>query len=318
MSAKTAGDRAPVTAQRRVALVGSVLPAVLVGVGLCWWLASPAGPADSAAFSGVALAAAVMVLGLGGLPLLGVQPDARLIVGLGAVWLVFDVLALWFDVAQRSGTGVLAVDVSSFLTGAASSSGELIAAGTAVVALGWAGWAVIAGVDLDGGPTSGALAALAGLGIGAVAVTGHAASHAFEPIVVVAHALSAAWWCGTLAAMAVSINSRNGWRAALPRFSRYAMLAVIVIAASGAVAGVLELGFSAQWWTTGYGRIMVAKIVGLVGLIAIAATQRRRWVPAAQARRTAAEASLRHAVVELLPMMIVLGLAVGLSSTNPG
>jgi len=147
--------------------------------------------------------------------------------------------------------------------------------------------------------------------------------HALGPIVVGAHALAAAWWCGALAALAATVRGRAGWATALPRYSGLALWAVVVLAVTGVVAAVVNLGVvdgagMPVLWATGYGRVVLAKAAALVALIGLAAVHRRRWVPRAQGHRAQADESLRRAAVEVAVMAVALGLAAGLAATAPG
>ncbi|MFT4201289.1 CopD family protein, partial [Gordonia sp. (in: high G+C Gram-positive bacteria)] len=131
-----------------------------------------------------------------------------------------------------------------------------------------------------------------------------------------------AWWCGTLAALAVTVRGRGGWAAALPRFSALALWAVVALAVTGVLAGALNLDVFggrgiAVLWGSGYGRVVVAKTVALVALIAVAAVHRRRWVPQAQRHGGSAGDAVRRAAVEVVVMAVALGLAAGLAGTAP-
>ncbi|MFW0791517.1 copper resistance D family protein [Gordonia sp. CPCC 205333] len=309
-----AGNSAPLTVRRRATLLGAAVPAAFAGLLTCWLLADPTGPGLASTAGVVALIAGVALVGLGCLPLLGAQPSLAAIAGFALVWLVADVIVTWFDVASRAGIPVASVRVGQFVDGVTSSPGEVI---SGVVAMAIIGWALLARRTAEPVIPVTVVGALAGLGIVAPAVTGHAATHTMEPILVVAHVLCAAWWCGSLAAMAMTVTSRNGWRTVLPAFSRHAPIAVGILTVTGLASGAIELGFDADWWTTGYGQVMLAKTLGLAALIGLGAWHRRHWVPEVMARRGTVERSLRSAVVEVALMCVVLGLAAGLASTSP-
>lgn len=295
-------------------LLGVAIPAAFVGLACCWWLSHPSGPELTSTSGTVALIAGVVLFGLGGLPLVGAAPSIPVIAGFALVWLAADVVTIWFDVAARADVAPTAVRVQQFVDGVNSAPGVVIsslAAASIVV------WAAVARRSTRPVTPVVVVAALAGLGIVGPAVTGHAITHPMEPVLVMAHALSAAWWCGTLAAMAMTITGRDGWRTALPVFSRYALFAVGALTVTGLASGAIELGIGSDWWTTGYGRVMLAKAAGLVVLIGLGAWHRRRWVPEVAARRGTAQASLRSAVIEVVVMSAVLGLAAGLATTSP-
>ena len=136
-------------------------------------------------------------------------------------------------------------------------------------------------------------------------------------MLIAVHVLAASWWCGSLAALALTVRGRKGWATVLPVFSRYAQWLVLALIVSGVVAALLELDSISEVWSTGYGRILLAKSVGMVALLAVAADQRRRWLPAANNHRSSEQASLRRAIVEVLLMAVVIGLAAGLGTTAP-
>ena len=139
----------------------------------------------------------------------------------------------------------------------------------------------------------------------------------------VLHQLGAAVWIGGLATLFVALAQRR--RAdelltigrAARRFSQWALLAVVTIALTGTFAAIREVGL--DWdalTTTTYGRLVVAKIVIFVVLIAIATSSRRfthgnlavprRRSSPAQAEGHVRLGDLRRAV----GMEIVLGVAV--------
>ena len=90
-----------------------------------------------------------------------------------------------------------------------------------------------------------------------------------------------------------------------------------MIAVTGVVAALTEIDGPSALFTTGYGRILVAKVVMLAALVGVAIWHRRRWVPAAERHRATEAVSIRNAAVELVLMAVVLGLAAGLSATAP-
>jgi copper transport protein len=128
----------------------------------------------------------------------------------------------------------------------------------------------------------GLAALLASLALGAVAVSGHASSA--EPRVASvlndwAHLAAGAVWLGGIALIALVWGPalrRQGRRArtalaghVLPRFGAVALPAFLVVAATGLVSLVQQLGHVPALWETAYGRVLAVKIA-LVGLIAAA------------------------------------------------
>lgn len=299
------------SSRRRAAVLACIIPTLFVGVGLGWVLAHPAGPAIDAVPSAAALAAAVVLFGLGAVPWLGVEPPRPLIAGFALAWLAAELVALWADLAVRAGVSVWRLGADAFVAGADEAPGKLVAIVAAAAVFGWAVNSTAAAVPVA------VVAALSGLGIAANALAGHAGSHTWEPVSVVVHGLAAAWWCGGLTALAMLVRTRRDWAHALPKFSRSAGWAVAALAVTGVVSGVAELGVGGQWWQTGYGRVMLAKVVLLSGLLLLAGWHRRRWVPAVVAHRSTATTALRSAATEVAVMAVVLGLAAALATTSP-
>lgn len=305
-------DDADIRHLRELAVVAGLL-ALLAGVGLCWVLATPAGPEAVAVPAAVALGAAVLLVGAGALPLIGPAPSPRLIGVAGGVWLAAALVAAWIRTAERAGVAPLSVTVGQFVDSVGSGAGETISVIAAVLVV------VFAVVALSGRATVPVVtvAILAGIGILATSIAGHPGQHTWGPVLIGAHALAAAWWCGTLAAMVLTVRGRRGWIEVLPAFSACALWAVAVIAVTGVVAGLVEIGGLGDVISTGYGRVLLAKVVGLGALVVLGARHRRRWLPRVLRHQASERRSLRIGVGELVLMALVLGLAVGLSSTAP-
>ncbi|MDL9945605.1 CopD family protein [Gordonia sp. ABSL11-1] len=309
-----AGGRASGRGSRiRDLTVPGALLAMLVGVGVCWVLAAPDGPEALAIPAAVAVGAAVLLVGLGSLPTVGLEPSARAIGGVGGAWLIAALVTAWMRTADQAGEAPTSVGVNQFADTIASGAPELIEFIVAGMII------VIAVLDLTErvDPPPAAYAILAGIGVLATSITGHPSQQAIGPVLIGAHALAAAWWCGTLAAMVLTVRGRAGWAAALPVFSARALWAVVVVAVSGVIAGLIEVGGLGEIIESGYGRILLAKLVGMGVLIGQGARHRMTWVPAVERHRGSEADSLRRAAIELLVMGVVLGLAVGLSTTAP-
>lgn len=146
---------------------------------------------------------------------------------------------------------------------------------TAVVAL-----ALVAALTWRRLPRTGA--ALIVLALGAIAASGHAAS-ATPRLAAIAndwlHLVGGALWLGGMAFLAAvwGPSLRRGGdgvrpavaRHVLPAFGRVALPAFVLVAGTGLVSLVLQLGSPSALWTTDYGRLLGLKIV-VVGLIALA------------------------------------------------
>ncbi|ONI82102.1 copper resistance protein CopD [Saccharothrix sp. ALI-22-I] len=152
-------------------------------------------------------------------------------------------------------------------------------------------------------------------------VTGHASNwkyHDYSMISMELHVLGAAAWTGGLAALIVLVAHRRGLLAdALPKFSKLATIALILVSATGLFNGLLELALNpvvalpASLFTTSYGLVLIGKIVCAGLLAALGANIRWRLLPHIAQHKTTA--IVTWAAVELAIMGIAFGLAVILS-----
>jgi len=177
-----------------------------------------------------------------------------------------------------------------------------------------------------------ALLAAAGLCAGAAA--GHAAARP-EPLAAIVvdgvHRLAAGTWVGGLLPLALLLRraASEGGADARPlavlaarRFSRVALLSVLALAASGALASVTQVGSIAGLVGTSYGRLLLAKLALLAPILALAALNRRRLLPAlggeaARVGRPAMRRLARFMAGEGLLALAVLGLAATMGITPP-
>ncbi|MGY1742944.1 MULTISPECIES: copper resistance CopC/CopD family protein [unclassified Blastococcus] len=139
----------------------------------------------------------------------------------------------------------------------------------------------------------GQVPAAQGLVLGAVLATGlvvttaavgHPIAGPYPAIAVLAataHVAAMALWLGGLVVLPAAVL-RDGVPAAemaavVPRFSRLAAVSVSVLVVSGVVQAVREVGSPEALFTTGYGRVLLAKLA-LVLLVLAAAGVSRVWV----------------------------------------
>ncbi|MGW3470378.1 copper resistance D family protein [Saccharopolyspora sp. NPDC000995] len=158
------------------------------------------------------------------------------------------------------------------------------------------------------------------LGLLPMPLTGHATDwryHDFSMISMELHVIGAAMWTGGLAALALFVAPRRGLLAkALPRFSKLATIAIVVVGISGLFNGLMELIITPAVGlpgliNTGYGQIILAKAGCLVVLGAVASQMRLRMLPRiARHQRTAL---IGWAAAEVGVMGIAYGLGVVLS-----
>lgn len=133
---------------------------------------------------------------------------------------------------------------------------------------------------------------------------------------VVVHSLAAALWFGTLAALALTVSARGQWARMLPTFSRYALPGVAVLVATGVLTALGALDSAGAVFQTGYGRVLLAKVVVTAVVLVLAWAHRGGWLRAARAHRVGAQDSLRRSMVELALLTVALTLAAGLTVTG--
>ncbi len=105
--------------------------------------------------------------------------------------------------------------------------------------------AVVAGIAVTATPGTVRLRAAitaASAGVAARAITGHLSDSLLGGVAVAGHALAAALWCGTLAALAITVGTRGQWARVLPAFSRLAMWCTAALLAGGVTAALVTVG----------------------------------------------------------------------------
>jgi copper transport protein len=131
------------------------------------------------------------------------------------------------------------------------------------------------------------------LGVGlllTVALSGHASTGRLVPLAIVTdvvHLGAASLWVGGLVTLLVALLPRRDpaeLGAVVPRFSSTAFACVAAIAATGAIQGWRQLGSIDALVSTSYGRLLIAKVVGVAALVSLGWVSRRavrrRLVPA--------------------------------------
>lgn len=295
---------------RRVAL-GLAVPAGLFGVVLAWAIGDIPAAATVRLCADLAAAA---VLGTAALPRLDDRLDVpwRMTAVLAGLWCCLEFVLLVFaagDVVGSGVTGLSPADFGTYLVRISSGQiGLAILVGTAAVA----GYCTLAS-RRPGRHTPDPVLVFAAVTVTLRPITGHMSQQVFGSVLAGVHALAASLWLGLLLALALVVRGRRDWATALPRYSAVAVPMVAAVAFTGLVNGVVRLGGVAPFFTTGYGRIMLAKSCLLIVLLGLGWWWRRSWVAAAAAHRMSAEGSLRRAVLEVAVMASVFGLAASLA-----
>jgi len=165
------------------------------------------------------------------------------------------------DIPQTRSLAIVAIILTAVAIGAALTSTTGITAFWLVIAVGAC-----------------ALQALSGHGSGL-------GDHALAISAGVTHIIAAVLWLGPLIAIVVhGILARGGKSSfnvasAARKFGFLALVCVMLLAASGIANAYTRLDNVAQLWTTGYGQVVLLKVLLLVVLVLIAAIIRKRLIP---------------------------------------
>lgn len=166
---------------------------------------------------------------------------------------------------------------------------------------------------------------------GAVAVaasfgaTGHTVAHAASgdqpwlPALLAVHLLGVSFWIGALWPLLHAARTGDGpaVRPLMARFSAVALVAVPVLVLAGvAVAAALVGGWQALV-ATAYGRLLCAKILLVGGMLALAAANRWRLVPALAYHHRALPRLRRSIGAEIVLALGVFAATAALTSVNP-
>jgi putative copper resistance protein D len=149
---------------------------------------------------------------------------------------------------------------------------------------------------------------------------GHAATNRWPGplgrILDTAHLLGAGLWLGTLGAVAIfalPLLDGEGRLPALARlvraFSLYARVGVSLVVVSGAVAAVVYTGSLPALLAATWGRLLLLKLAGMLGVLALGWYNWRVVTPALDGMHASARARLRVAVrVELTLALVLLAI----------
>jgi putative copper resistance protein D len=169
---------------------------------------------------------------------------------------------------------------------------------------------------------TGALA-VAALVLPTLAWASHAAAaagsaRATQTAVDAVHLLAVGAWVGTIAPLLAALGrSAGGARGPLAhRWSRMAMAAVAIVLGSGVANAAFRLGSVDALLASGYGRILVAKLVLVAVMLTIAGVNRAILTP-----RLAAASGImalwRTGVIEIVLGLVVIALAATLGTIAP-
>lgn len=153
-----------------------------------------------------------------------------------------------------------------------------------------------------------------------LALTGHSAaggSHDLATNSLLIHLVAGALWAGGLLALLANAMRGGGYTdLAARRFSTVAFWCFIAMTVSGIVNTLVRVRLS-ELFTTGYGWLIVGKVIALVVLGGFGWRQRRTAVTALQVDPDARGPLIRLATAEALVFGVTFGIAVGLGRTPP-
>jgi putative copper resistance protein D len=306
---------------RAAAAVAGGLATIAVTSVLAFTLAFQQAAPAAAALRALADRAAVASLGPTIVPALDVgRRRAELaagargpLIGFSAGWLVAELARQLLAAAQAAGLPLVLLPARAAL----EFTLQTVAGRAGLVSIGAA--AAVGSIAASGRRSPALAVAAAGaaaVGIGARAVSGHLSENTWGAIAVAMHALAAAVWCGGLAALAMTVKHRGQWARVLHRFSQMSLMCVAVLLASGTVGAVLAAGAPAQWFASGYSRMLLAKVVLAVALVVLAWRTRTVWLPAARRHQASAGLSQSRSAAELALMIAALTVAAALAVTG--
>ncbi|MFI7167756.1 copper resistance D family protein [Rhodococcoides fascians] len=311
--------------ERSVRLVLAAAASAVVGVAAAFALAYPTFPSGSSWLRVIAVASGSVVLGFGILAVLDGNSASRRpaldslvmwrsIGFLSGLWAVAEFVLLAAAAAEAEGRAVTALSPSAFAAFVASISVGRLGATTVLLALVLCAVGVL-GYRRDASWSPVPVVTLAALALVARPITGHMSQFAFGSIAVAVHVVCASVWLGVLGAMALSLRTKTAWATLLPAYSRIALWCVVGVAVTGVFDAVLKLESPAAAIETGYGRIVLAKVVMTVILVAVASRIRRTWLPTATAHRSTADYSVGRAAAHVCLLTVAFGLAAALATT---
>ncbi|TSD93456.1 copper resistance protein CopD [Skermania sp. ID1734] len=304
----------------RYALLVAV-PAAVAGAAVAWLLGRTAVPAGSVRALADCLGA--LTLGIAAVSRLqrGLNrpavPAARMwraIAVVALAWTAAEAYVFLLEAADTSNVAVSALDSRDLTEFVSHVSAGRVGVVTVVCTLAVAVLAVLAYRAVMA-PTLDLPLALSAFALVLRPITGHMSQQPLGALLAAAHTLAAGLWFGTLAAMALQLRSRSDWAQLLPRYSLWAIRCVLVVGVTGLVNAWVRLRSVDAFLDTGYGRVASAKVIGLAVLLLLGGWWRRNWVPRAAEHRLSESDSLARAVIEVVAMAIVFGLAAALAIT---
>lgn len=227
-----------------------------------------------------------------------------LAVAAGAVGALGTLLVLAGSAAATSGRPVL--EAMRFIPDLATDTrtGRLVAirglvlAAAAIAALPSKAWRASAWPVL----------AAAAVAMGLLASSGHAWTAHQRGLALasdVGHQIAAGTWVGGAAALLVALRATSAPSRLAHRFSTAALVAAVVVAGTGTASALINTGSWDAVASTGYGRLVVAKVVGFAILVTFGWMNRRHLVPLVDRATAPLLRSVRWEVVAAVGVLTV-------------
>jgi copper transport protein len=167
----------------------------------------------------------------------------------------------------------------------------------------------------------GLLAAGAVLAVGSLLFTGHVATarpRAVATAALAVHAVGAVFWAGSLVALLAILRARaDGALPALRRFSGIAIVAVPMLALGAIGFAAVQLGALADLRHTSYGGLILLKALLLTVLVAFAAVNRFRLMPALGRGDARAAGWLRRTIAGEIGLIVCVAAVTAVLSQTP-
>jgi len=243
------------------------------------------------------------------------RQDLRLATASALVWAVLALLQMFLELAN-----VLGLPLSKAATpDIVSTYANEIPTTRALLFMAILAFVVAVGAMLTASTGSAAAWLIVGLAAASLpALAGHAAGlgdHALATTAGVAHVLAAVLWIGGLLALAVHAARRDmPLERAVARFSVVALGSIVLLAVSGIGNAYTRLDNAGQLLTTGYGQMVIAKAVLIVGLGILGWIMRTR-VSGRLGTSSRVSVFARIAGLELTIMALAVGIGVALASS---
>ncbi|MGW5745362.1 cytochrome c oxidase assembly protein [Amycolatopsis sp. NPDC003861] len=236
--------------------------------------------------------------------------------GAGWVWFAACVASVYFTAADAAGrpiTEVLAPQTTVELVAAIEQPKAWLTTAAIVLAV-----TVGCHITLSWGWTT-VLFFVATGALVPVAVTGHSASGGSHDVAtnsLLFHLVAATLWIGgLLSVLTLGYRARSDVLTAVTRFSRLALACWLTLGASGIINALVRIA-PPDLLRSGYGLLLLAKIIAFA-LLGVFGHQQRTQTITALAERRDRGPLLRLAAVEVLVMFTTIGLAAALARTPP-